>query len=97
MNEVLNEIEIKNLTADYQKCDYYLDNLTKGNISYLNEAINYSSNKYQEYLIKETFIAFINSDLKPSNLDVVSNTIKNLNALKKMISEMIMKKVESKK
>lgn len=92
MNEILKEKEMKDLTDDYKKCDYYLNNLKNGNINCLADAINFSNKKYAEFYIKDSEVALMNTNLIPTNLDNVSQTIQNLNALKKMIDEIIIKK-----
>lgn len=94
MNELLKEKEIKDLTDDYEKCDYYLINLKNGNVNCLNDAIDFSNKKYAEFCIKDSEIALLNTNPIPTNLDNVSQTIQNLIALKKMIDEIICKKVE---
>lgn len=92
MNEILKEKEMKDLADDYKKCDYYLNNLKNGNIACLDDAINFSNKKYAEFCIKDSEIALMNTNLIPTNLDNISQTIQNLNALKKMIDEIIIKK-----
>lgn len=92
MNGLLKEKEIKDLTDDYKKCDYYLNNLKNGNIDCLDDAINFSNKKYVEFCIKDSEVALMNTNLIPTNLDNISQTIQNLNALKKMIDEIIIKK-----
>lgn len=42
MKYFLKGIEVKKLVDDYNKCDYYLDNLSNGNINYLEDAITFS-------------------------------------------------------
>ena len=54
MNELLKEKEIKDLTDDYEKCDYYLINLKNGNVNCLNDAIDFSNKKYAEFCIQLT-------------------------------------------
>lgn len=92
MNELLKKKEIKDLADDYKKCDYYLNNLKNGNIECLDDAINFSNNKYVEFCIKDSEIALLNTNPIPTNLDNISQTIQNLRALKKMIDEIIIKK-----
>lgn len=92
MDELLKVKEIKDLTDDYNKCDFYLNNLNNGNIGYLKDAIDFSNRKYQEFCIKDTEVALMNTNLIPTNLDNLSQTKQNLNALKRMISEIICKK-----
>ena len=95
MNELLKikEIkEIKDLTDDSNKCDFYLNNLNNGNISYLKDAIDFSNKKYQEFCIKDSEVAIMNTNFIPTNLDDLSQTIQNLIAIKKMITEIIYKK-----
>lgn len=92
MNELLKAKEIKDLTDDYNKCDFYLNNLNNGNINYLNEAIDFSNKKYKEFCINDTEIALMNTNFIPTNLDDLSQTKQNLVAIKKMISEIISKK-----
>lgn len=92
MNEILKEKEMKDLTDDYKKCDYYLNNFKNGNIACLDDAINFSNKKYAEFCIKDFEIALMNTNLIPTNLGNISQTIQNLNALKKMIDEIIIKK-----
>ncbi len=93
MNELLKEKEIKDLNDDYKKCDYYLNNLKNGNIDCLDDAINFSNKKYVEFCIKDSEVALMNTNLIPTNLDNISQIIQNLNALKKMINEIICKKL----
>lgn len=92
MNEILEVKEIKELGDDYNKCDYYLNELNNGNINFLKEAIDFSNKKYKEFSIKDTDIAVINSNLIPTNLDDITQTKVNLKALQKMIIEIISKK-----
>lgn len=92
MNELLKVKEIKDLTDDYNKCDYYLNELNRGNIKCLREAILFSEKKYNELLVKDCVITLANKNPFPSKLDNVSQTKINLNALKKIISEIILKK-----
>lgn len=92
MNDILKVKEIKDLTDDYNKCDFYLNNLNNGNIAYLKDAINFSNQKYQEFCIKDTEVALMNTNFVPTNLDSLSQTKQNLIAIKNMISEIIYKK-----
>ena len=92
MDELLKAKEIKDLIDDYKKCDYYLSDLKDGNIGCLNDAIIFSKNKYAEFYIKYSEVTLMNTNFAPTNLDDVSQTIQNLNALKKMINEIIIKK-----
>ena len=93
MNELLKKMEMKNLIDDYNKCDYYLNELSNKNINCLKEAIDFSDKKYAEICIKDSEVALINTNPIPSNLDNLSQTIQNLTALKKMINEIISKKL----
>ena len=93
MNEFLKVKEIKDLTDDYNKCDYYINNLNNGNIACLNDAINFSNKKYKEFYIKDNEIALMNTNFIPTNLDNISQTIQNLIAIKNMISGIISKKI----
>ena len=95
MNEVLETKEIKDLMDDYNKCDYYINKLNNSNINYLSEAIDYSNKKYQELYTKDLLIAEANTNHFPTNLDSVSQTIKNLIAIKNMITEIIDKKTSN--
>lgn len=92
MNEILEVKEIKELRDDYNKCDYYLNELNNGNINFLKEAIDFSNKKYKEFSIKDTDIAVINTNPIPTNLDDITQTKVNLKALQKMIIEIISKK-----
>lgn len=92
MNDILKEKEIADLTNDYNKCDFYLNNLNNGNIAYLKDAINFSNQKYQEFCIKDTEVALMNTNFIPTNLDSLSQTKQNLIAIKNMISEILHKK-----
>lgn len=92
MSKILKEKEIKDLLDDYNKCDYYITKLNNGNINYLNDAINFSNKKYLEFYTKEKEITIINTNFIPTNLDNISQTIENLTAIKRMISETILKK-----
>ncbi len=92
MNDILKVKEIKDLADDYNKCDFYLNNLNNGNIVYLKDAINFSNQKYQEFCIKDTEVALMNTNFVPTNLDSLSQTKQNLIAIKNMISEIIYKK-----
>lgn len=92
MNELLKVKEIKDLTDDYNKCDFYLNNLNNRNINYLNEAINFANKKYKEFCIRDTEVALMNTNFIPTNLDDLSQTKQNLVAIKKMIGEVISKK-----
>ena len=96
MNEVLEAKEIKDLIDDYNKCDYYINKLNNGNINCLSDAIDYSDKKYQELYTKDILIAEANTNHFPTNLDSVSQTIKNLIAIKNMITEIIAKKISNK-
>ena len=92
MSKILKEKEIKDLLDDYNKCDYYITKLNNGNINYLNDAINFSNKKYLEFYTKEKEITIINTNFIPTNLDNISQTIENLTAIKRMMSETILKK-----
>ena len=92
MSKTLKEKEIKDLLDDYNKCDYYITKLNNGNINHLNDAINFSNKKYLEFYTKEKEITIINTNFIPTNLDNISQTIENLTAIKRMISETILKK-----
>ena len=92
MKEISKEIEAKKLVDDYNKCEYYLDNLKNGNTECLVDAINFSNNKYVEFCIKDSEVALLNTNPIPTSLDSVSQTIQNLRALEKMIDEIIIKK-----
>jgi hypothetical protein len=87
MNELLKEIENKNLIDDYNKCDYYLNKLNNGDISCLEDAIAFSNKKYAEFCIKDSEVALMNTNPISTNLDNISQIIINLMALKKMIIE----------
>lgn len=91
MNESLKAKEIKELIDDYNKCDFYLQNLNNGNIIYLNEAIEFSNRKYKEFVVKNKEVALMNTSLFPTNLDSLSQTKQNLVAIEKMIDEIIIK------
>ena len=91
MKDFLKGIEVKKLVDDYNKCDYYLDNLTNGNINYLEDAIIFSEKTYDEFCIKDPEITAMNTNPFTTNLDKVSQTIQNLIALKKMITEHLQK------
>lgn len=92
MNEFLEVKEIKELRDDYNKCDYYLNELNNRDINFLKEAIDFSNKKYKEFSIKDTDIAVINTNPIPTNLDDITQTKVNLKALQKMIIEIISKK-----
>lgn len=92
MNEFLEVKEIKELRDDYNKCDYYLNELNNGDINFLKEAIDFSNKKYKEFSIKDTDIVVINTNPIPTNLDDITQTKVNLKALQKMIIEIISKK-----
>ena len=94
MNEFLKVKEIKDLKDDYDKCDYYINSLNNGNITCLNDAINFSNKKYREFYIKDTEISLMNTNFIPTNLDNVSQTIQNLIAIKNMINGKISKKID---
>lgn len=92
MNNILNQKELEDLVNDYNKCNDYLINLNNGNINCLNEAIDFSNRKYSEFSIKDTEVVLMNTNFMPTGLDNISQTIQNLVAIKKMISEIIYKK-----
>ena len=94
MNELIKKIEINKLRDDYDKCDYYLKELNCGNISCLNEAIGFSEQKYKEFCLKDSEVVLLNTNFIPTNLNIMLQTENNLIALKKMINEIIIKKIE---
>ena len=92
MNGILENKEIVDLIDDYKNCEHYLLELNNGNVRYLNEAINFVNSKYVEFFIKESVITLMNTNFIPSDLDNLSQTIKNINAIKKIIIGIIYKK-----
>ena len=94
MNELIKKIEINKLRDDYNKCDYYLNELNCGNISHLNEVIRFSEQKYQEFCLKDSEVVLLNTNFISTDLNIILQTKKNLIALKKMINEIIIKKFE---
>ena len=93
MDENIQVKEIKDLIDDYNKCDFYLNNLKNGNIHYLNEAIAFANKKYKEFCFKDTEVALKNTNFIPTNLDELSQTKQNLIAINKMIDEVLLKKI----
>lgn len=69
-----------------------MNSLYNGNIDSLKDAIDFSNRKYKEFCIKDTEFALMNTNLILTNLDNLTQTKQNLNALKRMISEIICKK-----
>ncbi len=93
MNKIVKSKKIKDLTDDYNKCNFYLNNLNNGNNNYLYEAIDFSNKKYKEFCFKDAEVALLNTNFIPTNLDELSQTKQNLIAIKKMIAEILLKEL----
>ena len=85
MNDISKIKEVDDLIKDYNECDKYIYSLKNKNIKILNEAIKFSNNKYLEYYLKDDIITVLNTNFINSNLDDISQTICNLEAIKRMI------------
>lgn len=92
-NEDLKNIsDLKGLIDELNDCDNYIQKLSIDYYRYKDEATDFSNNTYNKHKFTDSEIVVINTAPFPTNYDDRTQLFINLNAVKKIVIEIIMKK-----
>lgn len=84
--------DFKDLIKDLEDCEEYIDRINKDYLNNKEEALNFSDKTYNKYYITEPTITEFNSNPFPANNDEKTQLKINLEAIKRIIVESIIKK-----
>ena len=84
--------DFKDLIKDLEDCEEYIDRINNDYLNNKEEALNFSDKTYKKYSISEPTITIFNSNPFPTNNDEKTQLKINLEAIKRIIVEAIIKK-----
>ena len=101
----MTEAEIKKIkdiidnNDDIKKCKYYYSEINKGNYNYINDALVFTNQKYNELCITDTDLVIekkIVSISNPVDKNIVSRTLGNLSCINDLLVAKIIKELINK-